>query len=111
MTRDEAIEAGARALWDGTREELRAPYEWDAVAEVRKPVWRSRAAAVLDAIGWAEPVGYVVAHEDRDPPGMLYPAPWPDLESARAWAERGERVWGIVPVEGTIEPDANEGGE
>ena len=99
MTRDEAIEAGARALWDSLREELRAPYDWDGVAEVRKPVWRSRAAAVLDAIGWTPPVGYVIAWERRETPGALYPSTWPDLASALAWAEPSERVWGLVPVE------------
>ena len=99
MTRDEAIEAGARALWDSLREELRAPYDWDEVAEVRKPVWRSRAAAVLDAIGWAEPRGYVIAVDDRDRPGTIYGSTWPDLDGARAWVERGERIWGLVPVE------------
>lgn len=107
MTRDEAIEAGARALWDGTREELRAPYEWEAVAEPRKVVWRERAAAVLDAIGWAEPAGYVIAVDDRDQPGTVYGPAWPDLEGARGYAIDGERVWGLVPVEGASKLGGN----
>ena len=92
MTRDDAIEAGARALWD---------IDWpDRTGTVGVPeFYRRLAAAVLDAVGWAAPVAYVVAHEDHNPPGWVDPGCWPDLAGARSWAEPGERVWGLVPVE------------
>lgn len=50
------------------------------------------------------PVAYAVAHEHRATPGMVYPATFTDLAAARSWAEPGERIWGLVPVEGAIEP-------
>lgn len=50
MTRDEAIEAGAKALWD---------IDWpDRTGTVGVPeFYRRLTAAVLDAIGWTPPVG------------------------------------------------------
>lgn len=48
------------------------------------------------------PVAYVIAFEDSDHPGMLYGLAWPDLASARSYAEPGERIWGLVPVEGAL---------
>ena len=56
------------------------------------------------------PHGYVIALDDRDHPGTIFGSVWPDLDSARSWAEPGERIWGLVPVEGAIELDAKEEG-
>ena len=57
MTRDEAIEAGARALWG--RANLGSPTFDEAAAEQWQliRIFREEAAAVLDAIGWTEPNG------------------------------------------------------
>lgn len=95
MTRDEAIEAGARAIHAASG----MATEWDAPWPANRDWYRASAAAVLDAIGWAEPAGYVIAVDDRDRPGTIFGSTWPDLASARAYAEPGERVWGLVPVE------------
>ena len=87
MTRDEAIEAGARALAEGEW-----VCSWDNLGAATKRAWRLRAVAVLDAIGWVEPVGYLVGGR-----AAMVDA-YPTLEEARAsgW---GGAMFALVPVE------------
>ena len=109
MTWDEAVESGARALRSEQSNGLCmlgrvcdlcdciAPREHDAYA-------RRHAAAVLDAIGWAPPVGYLAAE-----PGALIGAyPTFDQAARSGW---GQAVYAVVPVQGPSKLDANEGGE
>ena len=96
MTRDEAIEAGARALWARFSS---GDESWEEV-----PLIRDDVAAVLDAIGWTPPIGYLAAE-----PGALIGA-YPTLDQA-ARSGWGEAVYAVVPVQGPSKLDANEGGE
>ena len=99
MTRDEAIEAGARALFDADTGGALGAWSdpgWPNVKRVK----RAHVAAVLDAIGWAEPVGYLAAE-----PGALIGA-YPSYDEA-ARSGWGDVVYAVVPVEGASKLGAN----
>ena len=109
MTRDDAIEKAAGAL---VREQSMGTCRIGRVCticdchrpDMRDHFARKEAAAVLDAIGWTQPIGYLAAE-----PGALIGA-YPTLDQA-ARSGWGEAVYAVVPVQGPSKLDANEGGE
>ena len=97
MTRDEAIEAMARAFYEWTVGGSHADFV-DLVGTAQD-YWRSAATHVLDAVGWREPVGYVVGTKSLLADGV----PWLPSQEATCALNREAGVYrgryALIPVD------------